>query len=36
MLVSQLVAQILVNALTRDTRHLFVMQCRAFFPFLPR
>ncbi len=36
MLVSQFVAQVLVNALPRNTRGLFLMQLRAFFPFLPR
>jgi O-antigen/teichoic acid export membrane protein len=36
MLVSQLVAQVLVNGIARDTRPLFVLQLRAFFPFLPR
>lgn len=36
MLISQLVAQVLVNAIARDTRPLFAMQLKAFFPFLAR
>lgn len=36
MLISQLIAQVLVNGLVRETRPLFAIQLRALFPFLPR
>lgn len=36
MLVTQFVAQLLVNAVPRNTRGLFLMQLRALLPFLPR